>query len=770
VRYSKTLQHDPNFGASSVTSLALNSQWRTDVTPVEVLVGQVFSDWTDNFSTEFKLSRRKVSTVPENNSTEPSLTIAFTGALPASAGTGVSSGTRNLNFGTDFSRQFNILRTDTIDAYFGGTYRHGDHEIKFGGDYAKNEVYNAFLQGIYGSYTFGCLDAATGFTYGFNANSTTFRCNTASAADIQSAALENFSRGRPQNFSVQIPTPGNTYDNAIAQFTLKNTGLFLQDTWTVNNRLTLNGGVRVDKMSIPERPTRNVAAAAPVIAGGVTTNANGSQTYTPQTGGFGYDNTVTPDGASLFQPRVGFNYRFEGELPSQLRGGFGLFQGAAMNVWLGNAFSNPGIATRTIGCNTLSPSTTTPRCPTTDNFFVPTSTGQPTTISGATASPTIKVDLLSPDLRQPAVWKANLGYEKQLPWGGIVFGLEYLRTDVKSALYYKHLNLGAPVRFGPDGRELYWTLQGYNPACFSTTGGTTTSGVCAGLTKKPLANPAYGDVILAENTSKGGGNTATISLSRALSKGFGWSFAYTYTDATEVSNLTSSTSSSQWNTRSTFNPNEDTEGNSAYLVKDRFSGSLTWQKAFFGSYKTTVGAFLESRSGRPFSWVYSNDMNGDNITANDLMFIPSAPGSGEVVFQGDTATSHLQEDRFWAFVNSEPSLIAAKGSVPKRSSGFSAWTNTLDMRVSQEIPGFFKGHKGVFTLDFMNVGNMINKRWGLIEEVSFPQRRSFVAYAGIDPVSGKYVYAVLPTMTQPIIKQNKGESQWAIQATAKYEF
>ena len=95
------------------------------------------------------------------------------------------------------------------------------------------------------------------------------------------------------------------------------------------------------------------------------------------------------------------------------------------------------------------------------------------------------------------------------------------------------------------------------------------------------------------------------------------------------------------------------------------------------------------------------------------------------------------------------------------------------MRIQQEIPGLFKGHKGAIVFDFMNVGNMINKRWGRIEEVGFfsgggANSRDFVEYAGME--NGKYVYNVRDQVEFYTLKQNKGESQWAVQVTARYEF
>jgi hypothetical protein len=155
------------------------------------------------------------------------------------------------------------------------------------------------------------------------------------------------------------------------------------------------------------------------------------------------------------------------------------------------------------------------------------------------------------------------------------------------------------------------------------------------------------------------------------------------------------------------------------------------------------------------------------------MYIPSAPGSGQVVFLGDTATNKTNENKFWSIVNANGVLRNAKGRVVDRNSDFSPWTNTFDLRIAQEIPGLFKGNKASFTLDLFNFGNLLNKKWGRINEVGFQpaggQARSFVDYVGLD-AQGRYIYKVRDNVESLDVRQNKGESQWAIQATVKYEF
>ncbi|MDE2368669.1 MAG: TonB-dependent receptor [Burkholderiales bacterium] len=770
LRYTRTEQGETNggsFSGYSPTSLQLTSAWWTQNKTIDTVVGQWFADWTDTFSTELKLSNRNYTSIPRNNAYLPAMALRFSGPAPTGAPAGVNTGTRYLNFGTDYARQFNVLDTKTMDGYFGATWNLDDHELKFGGDLERNQVYNAYFQNTYGNYTFGCTDASAGLTYNSPLLPANFKCNSATYAQMEAAVLENFQRGRPSSYQIQVPVPGGSLDDGIAQWTLTNTGLFAQDHWKVNSRLSLSGGIRYDRMSTGQRPAYNAAAAAPTVAGSVSGNS-----VVRNSGGFGMNNSQTIDGASLFQPRLGFHYDFQptaDKRKMQLRGGVGLFQGAAPSVWISNPYSNTGLATLIVGCGTGGFSA----CPVQDGLFSADPGNQPVAPFANVNQPAANVDFLAPGLSQPSVWKANLAFDAELPWWGLVAGAEVIVTKVRSGIFYQSLNLGGSTRNAPDGREMYWTPQAYNPACWQTSGSLSTSGVCAGSRAKALSNPAFNNVMLATSNSQGGGSAVTLSLGNGNAPAFGWQVAYTYTQAKELSPLTSSVSTSNFNSRAIYNPNEAVTANSAYLIKDRVTASFNWSRAFVSKYKTSVGLFYEGRRGKPYSWTYANDMNGDSVAGNDLMYIPKGPQSGEVVFKGDTTDNHPNEDRFWAIVDGIPSLSNARGGVVPRASTFAPWVNNFDVRLSQEVPGFTSQHRGVISLDILNVGNLLNKRWGQINEVPFSSsggmRRSFVNYGGIDS-SGRYVYNVNDSVADYTLRQVKGESQWAMQLTLRYEF
>ena len=783
LRYSKTVQTEPFLAGTSffaATRLSLSSHWYNQNKNVESLVGQWFADWTPNLSTEFKLSKRDYSSEPlaVNGTRLPQAELSFQGPqLPIGSPAGTNSNTRDLRFGTERSRHFNVLKTETTDAYLGATYIAGAHELKFGADYANNDIYNAFLQDTNGNYTFRCENPSALLPYTSVPGAFT-SCNTATSAQVEAAVLENFARGRPSSYSVQAPLAGRVLGDAVATWSYTNTGLFLQDNWKVSPKLSLMFGLRVDQQNLPSKPLANTLATAAPVAGRL--NADGT-VAARETGGFGLDNTLTMDGNRLLQPRMGFNWDLGSkERRMQLRGGAGLFQGAAANVWLSNPFSNNGRSVATLNCTTIVNCNPATNGVIDRGIFSANPDNQPG-LTGVT--PAANLDLLSAGLEQPSVWKANLAFETELPdvlgLGGLVASAEWLHTKVKSGLYYEHLNLGAPTRMGPDGRQLFYDRSGlfggsanFAGSCWNTNGSSIASTVAGNPCNVPggqtrtraLSNPAYNNVLLAKETSKGSGDAITLGISRPVSAGWGWSLAYTKTTATEVSPLTSSVSNSNWNGRNIQNPNEDVAANSNYLIKDRISASLNFSQALVGNYRTTFGVFYEGRRGKPYSWTYINDLNGDGIGGNDLMYIPSVPGAGEVTFRGGAA----EESRFWDIVNSNPGLSAAKGGVASRNNSFNPWVNNFDLRFSQELPGFAKSHKASFTVDVLNFGNLLNKRWGQIAEVGFPSNRSFVNYNGLD-ANGKYIYS-LGSVEDFVTRQTAGESQWAVQVTLRYSF
>ena len=114
-----------------------------------------------------------------------------------------------------------------------------------------------------------------------------------------------------------------------------------------------------------------------------------------------------------------------------------------------------------------------------------------------------------------------------------------------------------------------------------------------------------------------------------------------------------------------------------------------------------------------------------------------------------------------------------RGSFAAENAFRADWVNTFDLRISQELPGFFKGHKSEIWVDIQNVGNLLNKKWGNILDYGFYADARVASLQGI--YNGKYVYnyrfADQPTVANGDADGfDQGISQWSVQVGFKYEF
>jgi len=83
LRWSKTEQGEPLFPTNFNNAISLSSHWYNQNKTIETYVAEVFSDWTENFSTEAKISYRDYASAPANNSFLPQIRLNFARPLPA---------------------------------------------------------------------------------------------------------------------------------------------------------------------------------------------------------------------------------------------------------------------------------------------------------------------------------------------------------------------------------------------------------------------------------------------------------------------------------------------------------------------------------------------------------------------------------------------------------------------------------------------------------------------------------------------------------------
>src|SRR5699024_6680661 len=132
--------------------------------------------------------------------------------------------------------------------------------------------------------------------------------------------------------------------------------------------------------------------------------------------------------------------------------------------------------------------------------------------------------------------------------------------------------------------------------------------------------------------------------------------------------------------------------------------------AYADRFATTVSLIYDGRSGTPFSWIYSGDANGDGRFDNDLIYVPAS--EDEVVL-----TSNNWND-FNNWIESNESLSEYQGGPVERGTATEPWTNSLDLRINQEIQTFSRQRQKI-TASMFNVLNFLNDEWGRSQFVSF---------------------------------------------------
>ena len=165
---------------------------------------QLFSDWTDNLSTEFKFGSKKVENRQVSiDSSTPDFFI-----LTPSFGI--------ITAGGDRFRHNNLLDNESAQLRLKADYVIGDHVITAGYEREAKKTFNTFVPFTRGQFLFGSID------------------------DFE---LRNF-------FLVLYggSTNGSIAD-ASGQFELVTNSFFAQDEWTVNDELVLKFGLRFDEHS-----------------------------------------------------------------------------------------------------------------------------------------------------------------------------------------------------------------------------------------------------------------------------------------------------------------------------------------------------------------------------------------------------------------------------------------------------------------------------------------------------------------------------------------
>ncbi len=684
--YQKTDEQLPAVGGNSANSVGLTSYTYTKAIGTQNYVVHLFDDWSDNFSTETKIGYQKFTQDTTAPFQQPSVNVNL---QPDGKGPSV-------NLGEEQYRHYNHIDTKKFSFFLAGTYYAGDHAVKAGVDMSSTKINNLFGQSEFGVYNFW--------------------------------GIKNFLNGNYNKYVLYHPAPGYSLDDIAGKWTYSQYTPFLQDTWQVTPQLSLQYGVRVVIPNSSGRPEYNASFEK----------------------AFGYPNNYTVGGSNrVVEPRLSFNYSFDSEYKTQLRGGAGLFQTQPPTVWLTNPFQNNGVTLRSY--TTYNPAVAP---------FSPNPFGQNIPAGGGAGS----IDTVAKNFSLPTVWKMSLALDRELPWWGLVASAEYEHIKVRDGILYQAINFGAPTGVLPDGRQQFWKKPGE-----------------AGTPTDALANQnrAFSTAsTLLTNTHKGKSDSFTLALSKPFSDSVFGNIGLTFNHATDADPGADTIAFSGYQRVARLNPNDDVASTSNYNVAKSLKASLTWQHNFFDNYRTQVSMFYSGHTGNPYTWVFANDATGDGIAGWDPAYIPGV-NDPKVAYAAGTKAQTIQQ--FQDFLANDKYLKDHRGQIASRNGTHSPWVNQLDMSFSQEVPGLFPGNKGEIRLDVYNFLNLIDKNWGLARYTGTYPTRTLVSYGGVN-AAGQYVYT-LPTDKngnyQPqqlnyydggFYDPSRVVSRWSAMVTLRYTF
>jgi len=500
----------------------------------------------------------------------------------------------------------------------------------------------------------------------------------------------------PEVFCLTYGYDGETAPAARVQF--NRPGIYAQDEWNVNDKLKLTYGLRVDGLFFNNNDLMTNAAI-------LNLDYNGRS----------IDTGKWPKNSITFSPRLGFTYDVFGDKSLKVRGGTGLFSGRLPLVFFTNMPTNGGLVqyqaqinAKNAAKNGFSMDTFAggPMTKVNDMIAKLQSLGYPTTVKPEDGTVPSAVNGVDPSFKMPQVWKTSLAVDYQLPvefpFTVSVEGIYNKTINAVSISDWSIKNVGGFARFnGADNRPIF-------PDDFR-------SGTKA---------------FVLENTSRGYGWSANVTVNAQPADWISLMAAYTHTVSKEVTGMPGSAAESAFTYVPTYEgPNNIKLHNSQYVTPDRIVASATLHDKCGNHYNFIYEAW---RGGYNYSYMMQNDMNGDGYNY-DAVYIPTDAEVQNNLFR---FVSEDDKTRFMDYVHKDSYLSKHQGEYAEAYSVYSPWVHRIDFGYKHDFKlnvGKTK-HMLQLTFDMKNVLNFFDSSWGVAKYLNpeIGSEAKILKYEGVD--------------------------------------
>jgi hypothetical protein len=562
------------------------------------------------------------------------------------------TGGRTITLGSEYSSVANLLKQKIFSLDDEFSIFRGKHSITIGTHNEFYSFYNLFVQNIFGDYAYNSL------------------ANFQTVGTAGEVAPTYYAVG----YSFDT-TDNPSQSKGAASFNAAQYGFYAQDEYQVTKNMQVTAGLRIDIPVFPDKPGANDAFNTAYAAQGIATG-------------------VLPKTRIMWGPRLGFNWDVFGNKTTQVRGGSGLFTGRVPFVWISNQFSNNGQLNGTYSVGSSS-SSANPITNPAGLKFNPDPYSQPLAEDLGKVAGRGAINVVDPDLKFPQVFRTNLAVDQKLPWG-VVATIEGIFSKTFNNVNFIDLNRTVDPNFqftGVDQRPRYLTGR---------------------------IDPNYDEIIKFENTSLGYSYNFVFMLQKQFDNGFNAQASYTYGKSTDLNSGTSSVAYSNWRyVNNIYGPNFLELTRSNFDLGSRVTGLISYKKDYLkGLLSTQVSIFYNGQSGQPLSYIYNGDMNNDGTT-NDMIYIPAKQSDINLItIPASGANPAATPDEQWAaldaFISHNKYLNSHRGQYAQRNAARSPWQNQFDLQLLQEfkVKAGTTTNKLQLTFSILNIGNMLNKKWG----------------------------------------------------------